>query len=295
MPPDLGAQPGPVRSLRASALGRTLALFLLFAGAVPLLEAQTSDAVDIKLPGRATVKSETLPVYSEMSRSSRVLKSLKKGDALVVAFEIQAGTDDWCKIREARSIQWLGFVVCRQIDRVKPPDFSNYSGPVLLLGEGSRSPTSASNSTNHQPSTASRTNAAAAPDFTLEDLSGNAFSLSGMRGRTVLLDFWASWCGPCRSEMPVLERLQRQFAGQGLLVVGVNVDEPRETAARFIEQQGYTFTVLLDRRQETAMLYNARALPTLVLVDAEGNVKAYGRGTRSEAELRADLRRVGLR
>ena len=282
-----------MQSLRPSTLERTIFLFLLFAGAAPLLEAQTSDAVDIKLPARATVKSETLPVYSEMSRSSRVMKSLKKGDALVVAFEIQAGTDDWCKIREARSIQWLGFVACQQIDRVKPPDFSNYSGPVLLLGEG-RSTTSSPNSANDQAPSVSRT-AAAAPDFTLEDLSGNTFSLSGMRGRTVLLDFWASWCGPCRSEMPVLERLHRQFAGQGLLVVGVNVDEPRETAARFIEQQGYTFTVLLDRRQEASMLYNARALPTLVLVDAEGNVKAYGRGTRSEAELRADLRRVGLR
>jgi thiol-disulfide isomerase/thioredoxin len=259
-----------------------------------LLEAQTSDAVDIKLPGRATVKGEALSVYSEMSRSSRVVKSLKRGDALVVAFEIQAGTDDWCKIREARSIQWLGFVACQQIDRVKPPDFSNYSGPVLLLGE-SHSSTSAPSSANDQTSSVSRTDAAAAPDFTLEDLSGKTFSLSMMRGRTVLLDFWASWCGPCRSEMPVLERLHRQFAERGLMVVGVNVEEPRETAARFIEQQGYTFTVLLDRRLEASMLYNARALPTLVLVDAEGNIRAYGHGTRSEAELRADLHRVGLR
>jgi hypothetical protein len=95
--------------------------------------------------------------------------------------------------------------------------------------------------------------------------------------------------------MPVLERLHRQFAARGLLVVGVNVEEPRETAARFIEQRGYTFTMLLDRRLEASMLYDARVLPTLVLVDAEGNVKAYCHGTRSEAELRADLRRVGLR
>jgi len=212
----------------------------------------------------------------------------------VVAFEIQAGADHWCKIREAGSSEWLGFVACQQLDRVKPPDFSSYSGPVLIVGEGRRS-TSASNSADDQASSVSRTDAAPAPDFTLEDLSGNLFSLSTMRGRAVLLDFWASWCGPCRAEMPVLERLHRQFAERGLLVVGVNVNEPRETAARFIEQHGYTFTVLLDRRLEASMLYDARALPTLVLVDAEGNVRAYGQGTRSEAELRADLRRVGLR
>lgn len=273
---------------------RIVTLFLLFACAAPLLEAQTSMAVDIKLPSRATVKSEVLTVYSEMSRSSGVVKSLKKGDALVVAFEIQAGKDDWCKIREAGTSEWLGFAACQQIDRVKPPVFSGDSAPVLLLGQG-RSSTAVSNSGDAQTSSASRTGAAPAPDFTLEDLSGNLFSLSRMRGRAVLLDFWASWCGPCRAEMPALERLHREFVGRGLLVVGVNVDEPRETAARFIEQQGYTFTVLLDRGLEASMLYGARSLPTLVLVDAEGNVEAYGHGMLSEAELRADLRRVGLR
>jgi len=282
------------KSLRRSALGRVVVLFLLFAAAAPLLEAQISTAVDIKLPGRATVKSEALTVYSEMSRSSSAVKSLKKGDALVVAFEIQAGADHWCKVREVGSSEWLGFVACQQLDRVKPPDFSGSSATVLILGEG-RSSTSASNSANDQTSSVSRSATAPAPDFTLEDLSGNPFSLSMMRGRAVLLDFWASWCGPCRAEMPVLERLHRQFAARGLLVVGVNVEEPRETAARFIEQRGYTFTMLLDRRLEASMLYDARVLPTLVLVDAEGNVKAYCHGTRSEAELRADLRRVGLR
>ena len=277
MPLAPGTQLGPIKSSRRSARG-IVTLFLLFACAAPLLEAQTSTAVDIKLPGRGTVKSDVLTVYSDMSRSSGVVKSLKKGDALVVAFEIQSSTDHWCKIREAGSSEWLGFAACQQIDRVKPPDFS-----------------SAFNSANNQASSVSRTDAVPAPDFTLEDLSGNLFSLSRMRGRAVLLDFWASWCGPCRAEMPVLERLHRQFVERGLLVVGVNVDEPRETAARFIEQQGYTFTVLLDRSFEASMLYDARSLPTLVLVDAEGSVRAYGRGTRSEAELRAGLRRVGLR
>ena len=294
MPLVLGTQLGTIKSSRRSARGWIVTLFLLFACAAPLLEAQTSTAVDIKLPGRGTAKSDVLTVYSEMSRSSGVVKSLKKGDALVVAFEIQSSTDHWCKIREAGSSEWLGFAACQQIDRVKPPDFSSYSTSVLLLGEGRRS-TSASNSANNQASSVSRTDAVPAPDFTLEDLSGNLFSLSRMRGRAVLLDFWASWCGPCRAEMPVLERLHRQFVERGLLVVGVNVDEPRETAARFIEQQGYTFTVLLDRSFEASMLYDARSLPTLVLVDAEGSVRAYGRGTRSEAELRAGLRRVGLR
>jgi thiol-disulfide isomerase/thioredoxin len=251
-------------------------------------QANEATAVDIKLPGHATVKSDTLVVYSEMSHSSETVKTLKKGDALVYGFEIQIHNDDWCKVREAGSSEWIGFVDCEQLDRVKPPSFASFS-TIVLRGAPSARPGAG------QSATGANANAVAAPDFTLEDLSGNLVTLSSMKGRPVLLDFWASWCGPCRAEMPVIERLHRDYAQRGLVVIGVDVGEPRDKVARFIEREGYSYTVVLDRDLEAAMLYDARALPTLVVIDGDGNVTAYGHGTRSEAELRANIRRAGLR
>jgi cytochrome c biogenesis protein CcmG/thiol:disulfide interchange protein DsbE len=264
-----------------------VAVLLLFA---PRVNAQTNaaTAVDIKLPGHATVKSETLVVYSEMSHSSDLVKTLKKGDALVYGFEIQIHNDDWCKIREAGSSEWIGFVDCEQIERVKPPSFPGYSTEILR-GAASGRPSGA------QGGGRSGGMAVAAPDFTLQDLAGNSVTLSSLKGRPVLLDFWASWCGPCRAEMPVVERLNRDYAARGLAVIGVDVGESRETVAHYIAQQGYSYTVVLDSDLEAAMLYNARALPTLVVIDTDGNVAAYGQGMRSEAELRANIRRAGLR
>jgi thiol-disulfide isomerase/thioredoxin len=261
---------------------------LVCCGAHAAAQTNATAAVDIKLPGHATVNSETLIVYSEMSHSSDVVKTLKKGDALVYGFEIQIHNDDWCKIREAGSSEWIGFVDCQQIERIKPPSFPSYSTEILR-GTASGRPSGA------QGGGRSSGNAVAAPDFTLQDLAGNSVTLSSLKGRPVLLDFWASWCGPCRAEMPVVERLYRDYAARGLAVIGVDVGESRETVARYIAQQGYSYTVVLDSDLEAAMLYNARALPTLVVIDTDGNVTAYGQGTRSEAELRANIRRAGLR
>jgi len=261
---------------------------LVSCGAHAAAQTNATAAVDIKLPGHATVKSDTLIVYSEMSHSSDVVKTVKKGDALVYGFEIQIHNDDWCKIREAGSSEWIGFVDCQQIERIKPPSFPSYSTEILR-GTASGRPSGA------QGGGRSSGNAVAAPDFTLQDLAGNSVTLSSLKGRPVLLDFWASWCGPCRAEMPVVERLYRDYAARGLAVIGVDVGESRETVARYIAQQGYSYTVVLDSDLEAAMLYNARALPTLVVIDTDGNVSAYGQGTRSEAELRANIRRAGLR
>lgn len=92
----------------------------------------------------------------------------------------------------------------------------------------------------------------------------------------------------------MLEKLSREYAGRGLVVIGVNVGEPRGTVAQFIGQHGYSYTVVLDQNENVSMLYNARALPTLVVIDGNGNVEEYGQGTRTESELFASLRQAGL-
>ena len=250
----------------------TLGIFSLS----PALGAAQRASSDVDLPGRATVTSDTAPVHAEMSDSSAVVKTLTKGDAVVVAFQVRGISGDWCKIREAHEPQWLGYANCRDLERLKPPSFAVSSFTARRSSDVHFAPTPA-------------------PDFTLENLADKPVSLSSLRGRVVLLNFWASWCGPCRAEMPTLEKLHREMAQEGLSIVSIDSTDTRDVAARFIAQHNYTFTVLLDNRMEAAMLYNARAIPMLVLIDQEGNVQVYAAGLHSEGDLRAGLERFGLK
>ena len=110
-----------------------------------------------------------------------------------------------------------------------------------------------------------------APDFELVDVqSGETVSLSSLQGRPVLLNFWATWCGPCRSEMPALERLKRQ-APSGLQVVSVTADEP-QIVRRFLANGGYTFACLMDASAEVSERYRVATLPRTLLLDEQGRV-----------------------
>ncbi|BAS27267.1 TlpA family protein disulfide reductase [Limnochorda pilosa] len=108
-----------------------------------------------------------------------------------------------------------------------------------------------------------------APDLTLELLDGGTFTLSANRGKVVLVNFWATWCPPCREEMPELERLHREEAGR-VLVVGVDAMEDPETVRRFIEAEGYTYPVALDPKGEALAAYLTRAIPTSFFVTPDG-------------------------
>ena len=114
-----------------------------------------------------------------------------------------------------------------------------------------------------------------------------------LRGKVVLLSFWASWCGPCRQEMPVIEKLSHQYRDQGFLVFGVN-DEDRETIRDYIKEYGYSFPTLVDAEQEALKLYHVGAIPTTVVIDREGKIASYQVGMSSENELRAVLRTLGI-
>ena len=119
-----------------------------------------------------------------------------------------------------------------------------------------------------------------APDFTVYDKDGSTVNLSDFRGKPVVLNFWASWCGPCQSEMPDFEDAYGEL-GENIQFLMINVTGGRETvecAAAFIEEQGYTFPVLYDTEGSASIAYSVYSLPTSFFIDAEGNALAQATG-----------------
>jgi peroxiredoxin len=113
-----------------------------------------------------------------------------------------------------------------------------------------------------------------APDFTLQDLSGHPVTLSSYHNqKVVLMDFWATWCGPCRMAMPGLQDLADKFKGRDLEILSVDQGEPADQVRNLIERQKYTFHVVLDQDQAVGNKYGVQAIPTLVLVDTNGVVQ----------------------
>jgi thiol-disulfide isomerase/thioredoxin len=117
-------------------------------------------------------------------------------------------------------------------------------------------------------------------DFGLQDLSGETHRLSDFNGKVVFLNFWATWCGPCRFEMPSMEKLYQKLNAKGLEIVAVNLQEDRKTVQRFVDELGVSFPVLLDTTGRIGATYGARSIPTTYIVDREGFVIAGSIGTR---------------
>ena len=117
-----------------------------------------------------------------------------------------------------------------------------------------------------------------APNFTLKSMSGKNLKLSEMTGNVVLINFWASWCGPCRQEMPLLNDLHNKYEPLGFTVLGVNVEEQSEAALGFINDYPVDFPVLLDNKNKVSKLYNVVAMPTTVVVDRDGNMRFLHKG-----------------
>lgn len=111
-------------------------------------------------------------------------------------------------------------------------------------------------------------------DFTLESLAGDQVSLSSFKGKVVLLSFWATWCGPCKQEMPEMQALYEKLKGKGFEVVAVDMMEDKAVVADFVKKSGYTFPVLLDHTGAVGggQMYNARAIPTNYILDKAGKI-----------------------
>jgi peroxiredoxin len=124
----------------------------------------------------------------------------------------------------------------------------------------------------------SAADSAQAPNFTLKSADGTNLRLSEHRGQVVLINFWASWCGPCRQEFPHLDALQQQYEDLGFTVFGVNVEQDRASADKVLRDIPVTFPVLFDDNNEVSELYNVDAMPMTVLVDRNGVIRSLHRG-----------------
>ena len=112
-----------------------------------------------------------------------------------------------------------------------------------------------------------------APDFTLTNMSGQQVSLSQYRGKVVILNFWATWCPPCREEMPSMEALYQKYTDQGLVILAVNIDENGEPAVRkFLMKTPYSFPILLDSKNVAQNIYGVFRFPESFIIDREGIV-----------------------
>lgn len=112
-----------------------------------------------------------------------------------------------------------------------------------------------------------------APDFTVKSLAGENVRLSDFRGQVVLLNFWASWCVPCRAEMPILDEIHKKYEPLGFTVLGVNVDLKSEKAVKYLKGTPVNFPIGLDPKSDVSKLYNVSAMPSTAIIDRDGNVR----------------------
>lgn len=131
-------------------------------------------------------------------------------------------------------------------------------------------------------------------DFTLTDLNGKTWTLSSLKGKVVLLNFWATWCPPCRKEMPDLEALYRRFESQGFVIIGIS-DEDAGTVKPFIEQQRITYPILLDPGGKVNQLFQINGIPKTFVYARDGNIVAQSIDMRTQKQFLEMLAQAGLR
>ena len=132
-----------------------------------------------------------------------------------------------------------------------------------------------------------------APDFQFQDVDGQFAFLSDLRGNPVLINFWASWCGPCRYEMPFIQEVYEEWSGQGLVVLAINKGESLSTVKDFMQSYNLSFPALLDINQYVALEYNIRSIPTTFFIDKDGIIQAIKVGPfLSKAEIENSLSKI---
>ena len=125
---------------------------------------------------------------------------------------------------------------------------------------------------------------AIAPSFSLPSRSGDSVSLEQLKGQVVMLNFWASWCGPCRQEMPLLDQMHKRYSSLGFTLLGVNVEANTKDAERWLAETPVSFPVLFDKDSKVSKLYDVNAMPSTVFIDRKGNVRYLHRGYKAGDE-----------
>jgi thiol-disulfide isomerase/thioredoxin len=127
-------------------------------------------------------------------------------------------------------------------------------------------------------------------DFKLKDLDGKEFSLSDLKGKKVFLNFWATWCPPCKAEMPEIEKLYQETQDSDLVIVAVEIGESLDTVKSFINSNKYSFKVLLDSDQSVASKYNIASIPTSYFINVDGNIVSKKVGAMNIDEMKAYIK-----
>jgi cytochrome c biogenesis protein CcmG/thiol:disulfide interchange protein DsbE len=144
----------------------------------------------------------------------------------------------------------------------------------------------------YQPSTESPLSGGAAPDFTLTNLKGEAVVLSQFRGRPVVLNFWATWCVPCREEMPLFQNAYKTHQDKGLVILALNFEEEANIARPYVEELGLTFEILLDHQATVAWQYRVTGLPITIFIDRQGIIQHIQIGQIKEEILAGLLEKI---
>jgi len=134
----------------------------------------------------------------------------------------------------------------------------------------------------------------APPELSAVDLQGNPVSLSSLAGKTILLDFWASWCPPCREDAPALNKLQSKYGGRELVILGINVGEDRLVVEDFLREHQSKYPIVLSSENQLPRQYHVNSIPTYIIVSADGKVVSAADGDKGFDRLRTMLKKAGL-
>lgn len=163
---------------------------------------------------------------------------------------------------------------------------------ILLLGLSLYIVHSPENAQNDVTSSDSESNYGKAPDFTLVDLNGKEVSLSDFKGKKVFLNFWVTWCPPCKAEMPEIEKVYQETKDSDLVILAVEIGESKNTVSTFISDNDYNFKVLLDQDETAAASYGFSAIPTSYFIDEKGNIVDKRTGGMSYDEMKEYIEKL---
>jgi thiol-disulfide isomerase/thioredoxin len=133
-----------------------------------------------------------------------------------------------------------------------------------------------------------------APDLSVVDILGKPLTLSDFKGKTVLLDFWTTWCPPCRADAPALDKLYRKYGDRDLMIVGISVSEDRAVVERFLKDHPHSFPVVLSTENEMPTTYQIGVFPTYIVISPDGNLASAAQGDQGFSDLRKMLKKAGL-